>query len=135
MRKVWKFFVVLLTVLVLAMLFVGPIVAAAPTTGPLHSATVAMTPEVLVALGAVILAVLFDWVPKLQIWYDKLGNGQKRGLMAGLLVILTGGVFGLGCAGWIVTGWTCNSDGIQSAVYLLVLAVAINQGIHSLTKP
>jgi hypothetical protein len=135
MNKISKFFAILLTVLVLAMLFVVPLVAAAPPAGPAHSVTVAITPEMLVGLGAVVLAVLFDWVPKLQTWYDNLGNGQKRGLMAGLLVILTGGVFGLRCAGWIQTGWACNGDGIQNAVYLLVLAVAINQGFHSLTKP
>jgi hypothetical protein len=96
---------------------------------------VALTPEMLIGFASVILALLFDWLPGLQSWYDKFGNGQKRGLMAGLLVIVTGGAFGLSCAGWLATGWLCNGTGIQNAVFLLVLAIAINQGIHNLAKP
>jgi hypothetical protein len=138
MQKVWKLFVTLLVVTLLAFLFVMPATAAAaasPPGQPAQSVTVAMTPELLIGFASVILAVLFDWLPGLKSWYDKYSDGAKRGLMAGLLVLVTGGAFGLGCAGWIQAGWACSGVGIQGAVYLLVIAVAINQGIHSLTKP
>jgi hypothetical protein len=130
-----------ITLLLVALTLVGMAFVAVParaaTSGasPPQAVAVTLTPEMLIGFVSVILAVLFDWLPGLRPWYDKFDNGQKRGLMAGLLVIVTGAVFGLSCAGWLQTGWLCNGTGIQDAIFLLILAVAINQGIHSLTKP
>jgi hypothetical protein len=94
-----------------------------------------ITPNLLVAIVAVILAVLFDWLPGLKTWYDKFTDGQKRGIMALLLLITTAAVLGISCAAWWPLGITCNAEGIRSAIYMLVLAIAINQGTHILTKP
>ena len=127
----------LLAMLTLVILTFSPIqvAEAASAMSPPHAVAVTLTPESMIAFAAAFLAIICDWIPGLKTWYDKLGNGQKRGLMAGLLVIVTGAVFGLSCAGWLQTGWLCSGTGIQDAVFLLILAVAINQGIHSLTKP
>jgi hypothetical protein len=137
MKKIFRVIALLLVVLtlVIAAFTVTPALAAISATSPPQTVAVNLTPEMLVGFASVILALLFDWLPGLKSWYDKFGEGQKRGLMALLLVIVTGAAFGLSCAGWLLTGWLCNSTGIQGAAYLLILAVAINQGIHSLTKP
>lgn len=136
MKKFVRIFTILFVLVALAlMLFVPTPVAATARGQPLSAVSVAVTPETLIAFAAVVLAIVFDWFPGLKTWYDNLGDGQKRGLMAGLLVIVTGAVFGLSCAGWLQTGWLCNVIGIQDAIFLLVLAIAINQGVHSLTKP
>lgn len=137
-RITFRVIALVLVVLTLVFLAFSPMTALAATsaTSPPHAVAVKVTPEVLVSIAAIFLAVLFDWLPGLKTWYnDKLGDGQKRGLMAGLLVIVTGAVFGLSCAGWLLTGWLCNGIGIQDAVFLLLFAIAINQGFHSLTKP
>jgi hypothetical protein len=133
-NKMFRLTIVVLLVVVLVA-FSAPLALAATNEQPPPAIEVAMTPEVLVGIASMVLALLFDWLPGLKTWYDKLSDGQKRGLMVGLLVIVTGGVFGLSCAGWLLTSWLCNGSGIQEAAYLLLLAVAINQGIHSLTKP
>jgi hypothetical protein len=114
---------------------VATMLLAIPADQPAKAVSVALTPEMLVAFAAMFLAILFDWLPGLKNWYDKYSDGQKRGLMAGCLVLITGAVFGLSCAGWLTTGWLCNGQGVQDAVFLLILAIAINQGFHSLTKP
>lgn len=136
-KKTFRVIALLLVVLTLAVVAfsVTPALAATSATSPPQAVALTLTPEILIAFAAAFLAVICDWVPGLKTWYDKLGNGQKRFLMTGLLVIVTGGVFGLSCAGWLQTGWLCSGKGIQDAVFLLILAVAINQGIHSLTKP
>jgi hypothetical protein len=126
---------VALVALVLFVFSPAPVAAAATAAPPARAVSVVLTPEMLIGFASVILALLFDWLPGLKTWYDKFGDGQKRGLMAGLLVLITGAVFGLSCAGWLQTGWMCTGTGIQDAVFLLVLAIAINQGIHNLTKP
>lgn len=137
MKKNVRIFALVLTVLVLVGMAFSPTPVAAPAfaVSPPAAVAVALTPEMLIGFASVILSLLFDWLPGLKNWFDKFSDGQKRGLITGLLVIMTGAVFGLSCAGWLQTGWLCNGSGIQDAVYLLILAVAINQGIHSLTKP
>lgn len=137
MKTLVRVTLVLVALLALVLAIASPVPILAATTGqqPVHAVAVALTPETLIGFAAVILALLFDWLPGLKTWYDKFSEGQKRGLMAGLLVIVTGAVFGLSCAGWLQTGLLCNGIGIQDALFLLVLAVAINQGFHGLTKP
>jgi hypothetical protein len=94
-----------------------------------------LTPNLIIVIVAALLAVLFDWLPRLKPWYDKFSDGQKRGIMAVLLLITTCAIFGISCTGWLSLGITCNAEGARSLVYMLLTAVAINQGIHVLTKP
>jgi CHASE2 domain-containing sensor protein len=94
-----------------------------------------LTPQTLVAFLAALLAVLFDWLPGLKTWFDKKTEGQKRGIMALLLLIVVALVFGLGCFNLIVTGWVCTVIGVQAALMLLLEAIAINQGVHFISKP
>jgi len=139
-KKTWKFqFVAILAVLLVAVILFFPVLPAAALTEspPLAASplTVVFTPEKLVGIGAVLLALLFDWLPGLAPWYDKLKDGQKRGLMAILLLLLSLGAFGMTCAGWIKTGWVCSGLGLLDPVYLWILSVVINQPFHGLTKP
>jgi hypothetical protein len=133
-KKFLRIFAVLLAVSILAIWIATP-AAAAPGTGVARVVDFQATPEKIVAAGAVLLAVLFDWLPGLKTWYDKLGDGQKRGLMAVLLLLIVGGTFGLTCAGVINSGMVCTGAGIEDAALLFALSIAINQGFHALAKP
>jgi hypothetical protein len=108
---------------------------AAEQARPILAISFKATPEALIAIAAAVLAILFDWMPKLKDWYNEFGEGQKRGIMSVLLLLITGAIFGLNCAGWLQTGWICSSAGILDAVVLLIYAIAVNQGVHKLTKP
>jgi hypothetical protein len=94
-----------------------------------------LTPNLLIVIVAALIAILFDWLPGLKTWYDKILDGQKRGLMALLLLIITAAIFLISCAGWLNIATACNLEGAKSMVYMFLAAVAVNQGVHILTKP
>lgn len=94
-----------------------------------------LTPQTLIAFLAALLAVLFDWLPGLKTWFDKKTEGQKRGIMALLLLIVVALVFGLSCFNLIFVGWACTVIGAETALILLLEAIAINQGVHFISKP
>lgn len=95
--------------------------------------TIQVTPEQFIALMAAILAILFEWLPSLKKWWDTLTPDRKRLYMIGMLVLLVGVTFGLSCAG-LTDAFTCTVMGAIDALILLMQAIAINQGVHLLTK-
>lgn len=92
-----------------------------------------MSAEVLVGLAGVVLAILFEYVPGLTDWYNQLKNNYQRLLMLGMLVVVAGVVFGLNCEGWFagkIPVVECSQEGIEELIWLVVVAVASNQGTH-----
>lgn len=94
-----------------------------------------ITAVLLLAIVAFVLALLFDWFPGLASWYEKFSDGQKRGIMALLLLIASIIIFMLGCFRLFDIGIACTSQGALQFVVLLISAIAINQGTHTLLKP
>lgn len=103
-------------------------------TGFIDLAKVLLTPEGLLLLGATILAVLCDWFPPIQSRYDTLTAGQKRFVMVVLLAISAVIVYGLRCFGLFFLQ-VCDAASTRDMVTLFLLALAVNQGVHSGTKP
>ena len=92
-----------------------------------------LTPESLTMLAGAVLSLLFSYVPGLSDWYGALEATYKRLIMAGLLLVTTGAVFGLACAG-ILSGIACDQPGLINVVWTFILAIVANQSVYSITK-
>jgi hypothetical protein len=92
-----------------------------------------MTPEQISAIAGALLALIFEYFPKVSDWYNGQDEGVKRQIMLGLMVLAVGGAFGLSCAGLLNT-FVCTWMGAWDAVLALVAAIMANQGVHLLTK-
>jgi len=92
-----------------------------------------ITSEVLIGISTAFLAVLMEYTPGLDTWYAKLDPQRKKLVMLGLLALVTLGIFGLSCGGY-VDGPTCDDKGFAGLVYLFVIAITANQGVHLISK-
>ena len=90
-----------------------------------------MTVETLVAFVSVILAVVFQYLPKLKDEYGKLADNYQRLVMLGLLVLVVGGAYGMSCAKY-GDYFTCDKEGWIAAIKLLLLSVIYNQGFYKI---
>ena len=95
-----------------------------------------ITPELLVSIVAVFLAVAFDWFPKLAPWYDTLSELKKKQLMGGLLLLTVAVIYGGLCINLFASViYTCSQVSLAELVKVAFLAVMANQTFHALTKP
>jgi uncharacterized protein YacL len=94
-----------------------------------------LTSSLLVMIAAAILSVLFSYVPGLNTWFATMDGTFKRLAMLLLLAITAGVIYGLGCAGVLSSGITCDQPGLTKLVYMFVLAVVANQSTFTITPP
>jgi hypothetical protein len=81
------------------------------------------------------LALAFDYFPPLAKWFEELTSAAKRGVNA-LGVIGTGLLLFAGqCVGIFLTNLVCSWLGFFDLLYILFLAISVNQGVHLLLKP
>jgi hypothetical protein len=90
-----------------------------------------MTVEFLVSIVSAILAILFQYFPKLKDWYGNMADNYQRLVMLGMLVLVVGGAYGLSCAHY-GDYFTCDTEGLFAAGRLLFLAIATNQTVYKL---
>jgi hypothetical protein len=95
--------------------------------------TFVLTPTVLAAIAGAVLSLLFSYILKLNTWYAAKDEETKRAFMLLLLVVLSGGIFGLQCAGILEAGLSCDKQGIVQLVYILISAVVANQATYKIT--
>ena len=94
-----------------------------------------VTPELLTAVFAALLAILFDWFPPVAQWYDTLSVLKKKQMMGAGLVLIVAVIYGGACVSIFSGTVTCDKAGITSLVYSILIALGVNQGTHSLAKP
>jgi hypothetical protein len=94
-----------------------------------------VTAVLLVALFGGALALAFDYFPGLAHWFDGLTIEAKRILnvigVTGFAVILFLGQ----CFGIFLTNLVCSWQGGFDLLYLVFLAITVNQGVHLGFKP
>jgi len=90
-----------------------------------------MTTDQLSALAGVILSLAFAYVPGLSNWYNALDGMYKRLVMAGLLVAIAAGAFGLSCAN-VIASVTCDRQGALGVINALIAALVANQSTYIL---
>jgi hypothetical protein len=92
------------------------------------------TPEAVVILAGTILALAFNYIPGADSRWEQLAPVYKRLIMAGLLLLATGGAFGLLCAGIVESTIACDKGGLLQVIYVYILAIMANQSVYSITK-
>ena len=98
-----------------------------------------MTSDELVGAAAILLAVLFEYIPGLRKWYDGLGSDEesnktyKRLVMLVSLVAVVGGAYVLSCVLVVEQFVTCDIGGVWGLVKLLVGAEVVNQAVYLMT--
>lgn len=93
-----------------------------------------VTPELLVAIFAAVTVLVFEYAPKVRTWFEAKSPTQKKQIVLVSLVIEVAGIFAGTCYGLFVTGLVCEVRTVFDLLYMVLLAVAVNQGVHRLTK-
>lgn len=95
-----------------------------------------MSPELLSSVAGIVLSLVFSYVPGLNVRFAALRQEVKRLIMAGLLLLVAGAVFGLACTSW-GAAWgvsvSCDQAGIQTLIAAFVAALIANQAAYSIT--
>jgi hypothetical protein len=92
-----------------------------------------MTADKLAAIAGVLLSLIFAYVPKLNDKYAALDGVYKRLIMAGLLLVVSLGAFGLACvAPDQITFLACTKADAWSLAWTFIAALVANQGAFTL---
>lgn len=97
-----------------------------------------MTPELLAGAAAILLSLVFTYVPGLNKKYAAIDPTYQRLIMLGALVVIAGASFGLVCAKLFtdVIPLQCTEAGAQELAKIFVLAVIANQATYTISpKP
>lgn len=96
--------------------------------------TIVVTPEALVLFAGVILSLCFSYIPKLNVWYAAKSEEFKKLVMLVLLLVVTAGIFVLGCFNIIpVESFTCERQTAVKFFYLFILALISNQSVYKVS--
>lgn len=90
-----------------------------------------MSAEQLSSIAGVVLSLFLAYIPGVSGWYDGKDAKQKAGIMALLLFVVSGVVYGLACAGLAADlnlGVTCDQASLLGLIKVLVAALISNQG-------
>lgn len=90
-----------------------------------------MTTEELVAIVGVILAILFAYVPGFANWFNPLGAEVKRLIMAGMLIVVGGVIFGLSCAN-VLLKVACDFEGAWGLIIAILAGIVANQSLFAI---
>jgi len=92
-----------------------------------------MTPEIIVTVAGIFLSAVFEYVPKVEGWYNTLEKKVKAAIMA-LSVLLVVAVAGLISCYGPYDYLACSQAGFWDGAELFVLALVVNQTTHSLIR-
>ena len=91
-----------------------------------------MTSELLIAIAGVILSLVFEFFPKIGMWYNMQPDNKQRLIMLGVILAAALGVYGLSCA-QLVDDVTCDKNGLFELMKLFIAGIIANQSTHAIT--
>jgi len=94
-----------------------------------------VTPLLLVTLVAGGLALAFDYFPGIAKWFDALTVEAKRLVNAIGVIGFAAIIFAGQCLGIFLTNLICTLQGSFDLLYIILLALTVNQGVHLILKP
>jgi len=94
--------------------------------------TISLTPDLLSMIVAVLLSLLFSYVPGFATWYNGKQGDIKRVVMAGFLGLSTVAIFILACNG-VLKGVPCTQAGVLDLIQALILALIANQAVDRIS--
>jgi hypothetical protein len=91
-----------------------------------------MDAALLASIAGILLSLLFSYVPKLSEKFATLEGVYKRLIMAGLILVVAGGAFGLSCAA-IISAVTCDQPGALGLLKAFIAALIANQSTYMIS--
>lgn len=88
-----------------------------------------MNASELSALAGVALSLAFSYIPGLSGWFNAKEPTAKRLVMAGMLLVVAAGAFGLSCAGVLAVA-ICDQSGAVGLVSAYLAALVANQATY-----
>jgi hypothetical protein len=95
-----------------------------------------MDSQQLAAVGGILLALGFSYIPGLNEWYAGLSGVTKRLIMLALMFAVGAGAYGLACANIAMPfgiTLTCDQAGLISIFQAFVAAAIANQTTYMIT--
>ena len=89
--------------------------------------------ELIVSIAGVVLSLLFSYITGLRTWFAALVAETKQLIMLGLLILVTGAIYAIGCYGILDTGIECGKAGIIALVQMLIVGLVSNQAAYLIT--
>ncbi len=86
--------------------------------------------EMIVGVAGVVLSLLFSYIPGLRVWYAALVAETKQLIMLGLLILVSGGIFALGCFDVLSVNIACDKQGVIQLVFMLISGLVANQATY-----
>lgn len=94
-----------------------------------------VTPLFLITLVAGALALFFDYFPGIAKWFDGLTVEAKRLTNAVGVIAFAAIIFAGQCFAIFLTNLVCSVHGSFDLLYIIFLALGVNQGVHLALKP
>ena len=96
--------------------------------------TITFNADLLALFAGILLSLGFSYIPKLNTWFAAKSGEFKRLFMLVLLLLITAGVFGLGCGGIIpINDFACNQATAIYYFYVFIQALIANQTTYAVT--
>lgn len=97
-----------------------------------------MTPEILASSAAILLSLLFSYVPGFKTWYEPLSPDSKRLVMLALLFLTSAACLAISCSrlpldpafGNMVS---CDAPGAVGLLRVFIAAMIANQAAYALS--
>jgi len=97
-----------------------------------------LTPDLIVLVAGLLLAAVFDFVPRAKKGFDKLSVEGKRLVNAGGVLVVVVAVFGFNCLGWAgglgIPPVVCDQPGALYMVRLFILGIGMNYATHAVNR-
>jgi len=87
---------------------------------------------ILPSIAGVILSFFMEWFPKFNAWYATLPQSKQKWVTIGLMAVVSGILFGMGCLGWLEgiipgLGLQCTQQGAQEFIRIFFIVAFANQ--------
>ena len=90
--------------------------------------------DMLILIAGTVISVLFSYIPHLNTWYASQSEEYKKLFMLGVLVLVTGSIYAMGCYEILnVQNFVCGRESLLEFVGVLLYTIATNQGVYKIT--
>lgn len=95
-----------------------------------------MSSEMLASYAAVLLSLVFSYIPSADGWWGQLSGTGKRLIMLGLLAVIAIATVVIACAGFAADlglDVVCDRAGFVAVLRAFLAAVIANQAVYSIS--
>ena len=94
---------------------------------------ITITSAAVAGIAGALLSLIFSYVPGLNSKFAALPKETEQLIMAGLMLLATVIIMGLGCYKVIQINLTCDQNGWVQAIWIFISAIMGNQSVYRLT--